>query len=163
MKTFRTIQKVIRAFFTALVMTLRGQSPPPRPTPASKYPALYAWIRQGAEMAERSLVVTNKSGVDQTARLAIRLTIEGRETSMEAILGGIRFHLVQEYYYLLQNETSHSLTAIYASNLNDQFRLARLSEALKPEDQPKYTEIINELVVLKKHLESIPPSNTNGN
>lgn len=163
MKTFRTIQKVIRAFFTALVMTLRGQSPPPRPTPASKYPALDAWIRQGIEIAEQAIRLSNSAGVDQTARRAIRLTIEGRETSMEAILGGIRFHLVQEYYYLLQNETSHSLTAIYASNLNDQFRLARLREALKLHNQPKYTEIINELVLLEKHLESIPPSNTNGN
>lgn len=157
------IQKIIRAFFTALVMTLRGQKLSPRPTPTSKYPALDAWIRQGGERAKRAIAVAHGAGVDQTARQAIRLTIEGRETTMEAILGGVRFHLVQEYHYLLQNETNHSLTAIYASNLNDQFRLARLREALSVENQPKYTEIINELVLLEKHLESIPASNTNGN
>lgn len=154
------IQKYIRAFFTALIMTLRGQTPP---TSASKYPELDAWIRQGGEIVEQALRITNVAGLNQEARLAIRLTIEGRETSMEAILGGVRFHLVQEYHYLLQNETNHSLTAIYANNLNDQFRLVRLNEALKAESQPKYTEIINELVLLEKHLESIPASNTIGN
>lgn len=154
------IQKYIRAFFAALVMTLRGQTPP---TPASKYPELASWIRQGGEITEQVMRITTIGGLNQEARQAIRLTIEGRKTTMEAILGGVRFHLVQEYYYLLQNETHHSLTAIYASNLNDQFLLARLRETLKAENQPKYTEIINELVLLEKHLESIPASNTTSN
>lgn len=158
--TMAKLLKYARAFFGALKMTLRGQTPP---TPAAKHPEMDTWIRDGLKVIADTLRVANQMGLDQTARSAIRLQIEGRETTMEAILGGVYFHLVQEYHYLLQNETNHNLTAIHASNLNDQFRVFRLREALSVMNQPKYTEIINELVLLQKHLESIPARNNSGN
>lgn len=141
------ILKVLRAFFLALRMTLRGEKPAP-----VKYAALQAWMAETERLTASVYKAADQAGLSQAARQQIKLRIEGRDIIMEAVLGGVKFHAAQEYKYLLSHETEHSLTAIYASNLNDQFRILKLREAV---EQPGVRAALD---ALARHLESIPPS-----
>lgn len=140
--------KYVRAFFIALRLTLRGQTPAPAP-----YTRLDAWITTCEQLVDDVYKAADRAGLDATQRKARKLRLEGRDITMEALLGGVRFHATQEYRYLLRHPTEHSLTAIYASNLNDQFRIARLREQLTEPD------LQAALDGLTRHLEAIPPSN----
>ena len=85
------------------------------------------------------------------------IKIEGRDTRISTILSAIHYHMTEEYPYLLVHEDAHSLTAIYASNMNDQFQIMRLRETLKNEEK-----LLRKVDKLARQLESIP-SNQEGN
>jgi len=129
--------KTIRAFFVALGMTLRGQTPPPR-----RHATLWSWIQQAERLIEAAYQAAQGGGLDESRRKSITVKVDGRARSMESILGTVRFHLREEYPYLLTHETEHSLTAIQASNLNDHYAVLRLSESA-------------EVAVLRAALESL--------
>jgi hypothetical protein len=137
--------KTIRAFFVALGMTLRGQTPPPR-----RHAALWAWIQQAERLIEAAYQAAQQGGLDDSRRKSITVKVDGRARSMESILGTVRFHLREEYPYLLKNETEHSLTAIQASNLNDHYAVLRLSESAEAGGMRAALES------LAAHLESLP-------
>jgi hypothetical protein len=141
--------RLARAFAIALRMTLRGQ----RPTP--KYPALEAWMAESSRLIDAAYAAAEADGLGKAGRKALSFRVEGRETQMEAVLGGARFHHAQEYRYLLRNETAQSLLAIQASNVNDVFRLKKLSAELAA-NREGHTGARNALEALIRHLESMP-------
>ncbi len=143
--------RYIRAFFIALKMTLRGEKIQPSP-----YAPLIAWMERGAVLLTAVYAAADKNGLDKTARQKMTLKLEGRDLSLQTALAGVEHHLRQEYPYLLKNLTEHSITGIYASNLNDQFRIMRLRDADFLANQPSLREAVSQL---SEHLNAIPPSN----
>lgn len=135
--------KAIRAFFVALMMTLRGQTSPQR------HGALWAWVQQAEQLVDAVYHAADKNGLDEERRKAITVKVDGRARSMESILGTVRFHLREEYPYVLKRETEHSLTAIQASNLNDHYAALRLSESAE------VGAVRAALESLSAHLESL--------
>jgi hypothetical protein len=72
---------------------------------------------------------------------------------MDVVLKSAEFHLNEEYLYILEHFTEHSLTAIYAFNLNDRYWMATLAAVeILPE------KVKQSLEALSEHLDAIPPS-----
>lgn len=138
--------RYIKAFWTAFNMTLRGEKP------IRPHEALWDWIEQGHYLAEAVLDEADHHGLDRAAREQLTIHIEGRTMSMQTILAAVIYHTGQEYPYLLDHPTPHSITAIYASNLNDQFYVTRLHESAL--DSPVQAR----LLALRDHLSAVPPS-----
>jgi hypothetical protein len=148
------VLRYIRAFFLALIMTLRGQ----KAAPSSRHPALSQWIVEAAALTESALAAAHDRGMDKTAREAVTMRIEGRTVSMETILSAVKYHTTQEYSYLLRNEVmQHSLTAIYATNMNDQYLVRRLHSHLQQTGDAPLSQSVAKLA---HHLESIPSTET---
>ena len=143
--------RFIRAFFIALKMTLRGESPPPRPLAS-----LHDWIERGQNLAAAALTSADESGLNAEQRKAINVIVDGRPHSLETILQAAHYHLTTEYPYMLEHLTRHSITAIYAINMNDQYALDRISNVSDLADHPAAAS----LSVLREHLNAIPPSNS---
>jgi hypothetical protein len=114
---------------------------------------LAAWIRT----AETLFVAANQAlnTLDDATRKGLRVQVDGRTLALETIIATVGYHLQQEYVYLLTRLDAHSLTVIYAANLNDRYALVRLleldglPEALRPS-----------LTALRAHLDNIPSSQT---
>jgi hypothetical protein len=145
------MMRYIRAFFQALAMTLRGETPPPRP-----YARLHAWIEEGETHVKAVYTAAKEAGYDAAKRKATNLKLDGRDTTMETILNVVAFHMREEYPHLLTNLTDHSITAIYAANMNDQYNIARLSTHDTLQNAP---DLQARIAALSAHLNDIPPSN----
>ncbi|MFZ4826882.1 MAG: hypothetical protein ACOYLB_05970 [Phototrophicaceae bacterium] len=143
--------RFFRIFFQALMMTLRGEKPLTRAQ--RDYPRLFEWLSVTTDKlrAIEDWFATHPPAQAQRAHLKVK--IEGREVTMETILASVRFHLAQEYPYLLKHLTEHTLTGIYAYNMNDAFQVFKLTQAdaLPTELQPLLQDLLN-------HLQAIPPS-----
>ncbi|MDX1992345.1 MAG: hypothetical protein SF029_08150 [bacterium] len=144
--------RYVRAFFTALGMTLRGERVPPSP-----FAPLMMWMDTTAKLTHAVYTAAEQDGLDKAARDKLRLKVDGRDMSMQTMLAGVEHHVRQEYPYMLKNLTEHSLTGIYASNMNDQYRLMRLRDADFLEDKAAAREAVARL---SEHLNAIPPSNS---
>lgn len=138
------IARYVRAFVLALKLTLRGQ------TIAPQHPQLEAWAREAARRVEAVCQAADADGLDEAARNAVLLHIDRRDISMETILATVKHHVTREYVKLLLDSTPHSALAIYASNLNDRYRVARLQDAVR---SPGVTLAIT---ALRDHLDAIP-------
>ncbi len=145
--------RYVRAFFKALVLTARGETID-APVVQSPYPKLDAWLDEARAQVEAVYRAAKDAAYDESARKAHTITIDGRATSAETIIAGVRYHLNEEYPYMLQNPTPHTLTGIYATNVNDQFAVSKLAE-----DERLPTEVEKSMRALVHHLGSIPPSN----
>jgi hypothetical protein len=143
--------RTIRIFFKALAMTLRGEKP--KTEAERRYPRLAAWLQVAESQIETVYQVAETAGYTMEKREAAVVRVDGRDVSVETILAGVRYHLKQEYPYMLKHLTEHSLTGIYATNLNDRYAIKQLSENIDlPERlQPAITK-------LSEHLENIPPT-----
>lgn len=143
--------RYIRAFFIALRMTLRGEKPQPPP-----YQALIDWLEATPALVKAVYAAADQHGMDKATRQAVQIKVDGREQPIQTLLAGVEYHARQEYPYLLQNPTSHSLVAIYASNMNDQYGVLRLK------DHPRIagTPLEQPVTRLATHLEGIPPSDS---
>ena len=145
------MKRFFRIFFQALRMTLRGEKPLTRAE--RDYPRLFEWLATLQEKlhALENGLTTHQLGEAQ--RKIIKVKLEGRTVDMETILSSIRFHVGQEYPYMLKHVTEHSLTGIYAYNMNDTFQVFKLiqANALPAEPQALLQDLLN-------HLQSIPPS-----
>jgi hypothetical protein len=139
--------RYIRTFFTALRMTMRGES-----VPISPYAPLVAWIQQADKLVKDVYPVLNQNGVGESERQKITVRIDSRNMSVKTILATIQHHTSTEYLYMLQNLSAHSVTAIYASNLNDRYFVARLKEV----SELKHPSIEAALSHLGNHLDAIP-------
>jgi hypothetical protein len=146
--------RVIRAFFLALWLTLRGKPIQPKPV-VSKYPSLEAWIAVGLQRVVTIERIADKADMPQDKRKAIKLRLEGRDIAMETILSAVHHNLTREYPLLLKSEIDHNLTTLYALNLNDQYRVAQLLNAPDIANTP----VQNAVYALSEHLKNIPPSN----
>ena len=136
------MMRYIRAFFTALRMTIRGEKV------ILPYKRLHDWLTEAEKHSAAALEAVEAA--DQ-----ITVKVDGREQDVQTILKAVHYHVAEEYPYLLDNLTEHSITAIYASNMNDQYALARLTEDATL-SQAATQQVIERL---NQHLHNIPPSN----
>ena len=138
------IARYLRAFFLALKLTLQGRQIAP------KHPELDVWAQEAARRVDAVYRAADAHGLNVAARKAFVLHIEHRDMSMETILASVKHHVTEEYIKLLLDSTPHSFVAIYASNLNDSFRVAQLHEAVQLSPVKAAVE------ELRQHLEAIP-------
>ncbi len=143
----------LRALVAAAWLTLRGKTVQPPPPP---YPRLQRWIATTVQLAEAVLHAADAAGLPAAARQQLTLRIEGRALKFETALQTVLHHARQEYPYLLRNLTEHSLTAIYASNLNDRYYIAQFRDSALLTD----AAVQAALGALGAHLDAIPPSTT---
>ena len=54
--------------------------------------------------------------------------IEGRDVSLADALSVVRYHTSREYPHLIRSGDPHTVMAIQATNLNDQFLIMRISK-----------------------------------
>jgi hypothetical protein len=138
------IARYLRAFVLALKLTLRGRQIAP------KHPELDPWAREAARRVDIVYRTANVNGLNEAARKALILHLDGRDISMETILASVWHHTTMEYVKLLLDSTPHTFVAIYASNLNDRYRVAQLRDAVQP------SAVKAALAGLSDHLDSIP-------
>lgn len=141
------LKRYLPAFITAIKMTLRGERP------QARYPALLDWAREAARQVEAIRAAADAGGISQSVRETLYVRLDGREVSVETVLAGLRHHFAQEYPYLLRHDIAHNLAAIVASNLNDQYRLARLAETEALQSGP----VLAAIGALRAHLDALPP------
>jgi hypothetical protein len=144
----KPIRRYIDAFFIALRMTLRGETPQPPP----RDPALAAWLRDGLPLLDAVYTAADGAGLRRAQREALTLRIDGREMKLETLLGTLRFHLAQEYPSLLRQPGQHNLLAIRAGCMNDRYWVSKLraEPALQQGGLPAALER------LATHLEALP-------
>lgn len=138
--------RYIRAFFIALRMTVRGEKPIP-----ARHAAMNTWMQETVRLIDVIQKAADVRGIPVETRKALKVRVDGRDVSVDAVLGGVRYHAAEEYPYLLMNETEHSLTAVQASNYNDVYRMMRLMEI---NELAVIREVIN---TLTEHLKQMPP------
>ena len=143
-----TVSRYVRAFVTALRMTLRGQQPP-----GLRHPELYAWIKQTAVRVAEVSTAVDQAGLDKQ-NLFMRL--DGRRLSLNKVLQIFHYHAAQEYPSLLATSAGRrfNIGAIHATNMNDRFWLSLLREETSLQN-PSVQAALNRL---NDHLEAIPTS-----
>jgi hypothetical protein len=131
--------RYVRAFFIALNRTLAGDIPPPSP--------LAGWIAEALRQLDALDQLAAQQGLDPQQ---LQVTVDRRPMPMATILAITRFHLMEEYPIMLRHQTRDSLNYIYATNLDDHFRLTRLEATV---ESPPLREAIKRL---SQHLEAVP-------
>ncbi len=152
----RGIGRVIRAFFQATAMTLRGEKLPPPLTPeqqiAARYPQAAVWL---AETITRVKAVEQAAaGIDLDA---LKVRVDRREMRARTILEAIRFRAVQEYPFMLLNPSDYRAMGFQAIHANDVYLLERLHEAdgLPEGVKTALTELRDHLNTLQTILQTI--------
>ncbi len=145
------MMRYVRAFFKTVQLTMQGRQIQPIEV---RYPKLTAWVDEGRQLSLRAFQVAEAHGWPQPKREALHLKLDGRDTSMEVILGAVRHNFTMEYPRLLDALIEHNLTTLYALNLNDQYRVTQLAQA---EELPQ--PVGAAIHALGEHLSNIPPSN----
>jgi hypothetical protein len=120
----RSPLRYIRAFFRALILTLRGQKPPTVEA-EERYASLLAWCKETMARLDSANAAIDQNSVE--TKLVV-MHIEGRDVSLEHALSVVRYHAAREYPHLIRSGDHQTLTAIHALNLNDRFLITRLSE-----------------------------------
>ncbi|MBI5668174.1 MAG: hypothetical protein HZC41_09220 [Chloroflexi bacterium] len=139
------------AFWHALRLTLRGQTPP-----ALQHPHLLEWVRQLAALMDAVYAAADEAQLDRARRQTLTLRLDGRVMTVETVLSTVRFHARDEYPSLLRSGLASNLLGIHASNINDRYWISRL-QAL-PEMQA--TPVAAALQRLADHLEALPTAKT---
>lgn len=145
------MMRVIRAFFQALWLTLQGRPYVP-PVPVQPYPPLEAWRVEGLQRVGNVFRAADTQGLTLAVRQAHTLTLEGRPISLETIVRAVEHNLLREYPLLMTTRLEHTLTVLYALNLNDHYRVQQLAGSLE-------AGVVRVAVqALADHLEAIPPA-----
>jgi len=145
------MMRYVRAFFKTVQLTIQGKQIQPVDV---EYPSLTQWIQEGRQLVNEAFKTAETSGWSEDKRRSLQLTLDRRDTSMEVILGAVRHNLTLEYPKLLESRMQYNLTALYALNMNDQYRVAALAQV---EDLPQ--SVLQSVQTLADHLANIPPSN----
>lgn len=114
----------LRAFFLALKMTLRGQSPRP-----AHFAPLENWMAAVDSQLTLVLAAAEAQGLDKNRRQALQLKLDGRMTSLEQSLQMLRHNLRNEYPRLIRLNDAYSMMVVQSLNMNDQYRISRFLEA----------------------------------
>jgi hypothetical protein len=138
------IGRYLRAFVIALRMTLRGETPPPKPDSP-----LREWMAQGLNRLDQIESLAAQYQIDSAQ---VMVHIDMRDMRMLTILRTVRFHLTDEYPMLLRPGAQSNLTGLYANNLDDHHRVSRLADASALAGTP----VQQAVMVLATHLEAIP-------
>lgn len=137
-------------------MTARGEAPPP---PA--YPELRAWIETGRVLVDAVIHSAEQEGFTHSKRQQTAFVADGRRITMETVLTSVRYHLAEEYPYLLRDLTEHSRLAIYSSNLNDEYRITKLTQHLTETQAETLRTTLQYLEELRNHINKIPQTQNN--
>lgn len=143
--------RYIRAFFKAAQLTFKGEAIQPA---ERRYPALHAWVQQGKQLIDSVFTTADASGLTETKRQAIMLTIDHRPISMDVIISAVKHNLELEYPMLMDAHIEGNITTLYALNMNDQYRIGKLTEL----EGIRNTSLLPVLETLHQHLSDIPPS-----
>lgn len=137
------IRRYARAFLIALRMTLRGETLPAPDAP------LRDWIAQGLMRVEQVETLAARQQIDMAQ---VVLHLDMRDLRMSTIVGTVHHHLTQDYPLLLRTPSAQSLNLLYASNLDDHYRVSRLESAPELAGTP----VQNAVAALAAHLEAVP-------
>lgn len=148
------LSRYARAFVTAVRLTLNGKTIEPA---ESRYPKLAQWVATGLERVDAVYRIADEQGYDSQKRQTITLTLDRRPMNMDVILGAVRHNLTMEYPRLMERVIDGNITAIYALNMNDQYRVGQLAEY---DDLPP--PLREAIIALRDHLQDPPPSNDLG-
>lgn len=150
------IVKYGQAFFIALGYTLRGEKPAALAAKEERQAAavpLLTWCMAGVRLADEAVAAADRAGLDEAARKAFVLRLEGRDLSLATAIATVRFHVSQEFPNLLRSDESYARLAIQATTVNDQFMITRFAESDNCPDGLKTA-----LQVVLRHLEAPPLS-----
>lgn len=148
----RRIKRYIYAFFTALKLTLRGEAIQPA---EQRYPQLTRWVQEGEARAKAALSAADAAGLSKEQRQTITLHLDMRDISMDVILESVRHNMTMEYPLLLDTHYDHTITTLYALNMNDQYRVGQLMQA---DAIAEYDSVQRAVGWLHEHLLAIPSS-----
>lgn len=146
------LKRYMQALAAAVRMTLRGEKPVPSPQSQ-----LSDWMKRSISLTDAAFAAAGAAGLDHESRRKHTFTAEGRRTNMETILSSVRFHASEEFPHLLSNYSQTSITAIYATNVNDRFLISKLFDTL---EAGALREAIGKIL---SHLEAIPPIQKSAN
>jgi hypothetical protein len=140
---------MLKTLWQALIMTIKGERP------IRRYGKLTDWIEGAGYLSDAILQEAKKQQIDLSLH---RVKVDGRTQSLDTIIKAVNYHTRTEFDYLLKNPTEHTITAIYATNLNDSYAVQRILEIDNISEQlgADLYQIIKDLA---RHLEAIPPSN----
>ena len=141
------MMRVVRAFFGALALTLRGQSPTP-----SHYAPLENWIDGASRRLAEVIARSDALGIDAGGRAAIALKLDGRETSLDQTLRMLRHSLVNEYPRLMRLDDAFSMMVVQSINMNDQYRVSQFAAS----ELIQAPELRRSLAALDAHLQRLP-------
>jgi len=148
-----TVTRVVRAFFKALMMTLRGESvaPPLMDVARSRFPALASWCDATIVRVDAVMAAADAAGWTDARRAAYVLRIEGRDVSLKMMLDTVRFHCAQEIPHLLASDSRYGRIGAQALAINDHYWADRFSAA---DDLPE--ALTAALAALAEHLAALP-------
>ena len=145
----QTPLRYVRAFFRALILTLRGQKPPSLEA-EEQHADLLVWCRETVAHVDATNAAIAGNG---TNAQSVTMHIEGRDVTLKHTLDVLRYHTAREYPHLIRSRERHAMLAIQALNLNDRFLVLRLSEY---EGLP--ASVKTAIDSLAGHLNEIPQS-----
>ncbi len=139
---------MLKTLWQAITMTLRGERP------IRRYGKLSDWIEASEDVSGSFIRLAEQQNVDLTH---FQAKVDGRTQSLQTIIQAVNYHAKTEFPYLLKHLTEHSVTAVYATNMNDAYAVKRILEADKLAEQlgAELTRLLRDISAL---LEAIPPS-----
>lgn len=127
-----TVGRVVRAFFKALAMTLRGETAGPPSiveTARARYPALIGWCEGSLVHLEAVIAAAEAAGWTDDRRAAFSLRLEGRDVSLKTMLAAVRYHCAEEIPHLLASDSRYGRVGAHALVINDQYWARQFSAA----------------------------------
>lgn len=143
--------RYLKAFWQALVLTLKGQTLQPQRQSPPEYQAYLAWIEEGQRHLQNLHNTLEAHQWDQARRSAYTLRIDSRPMSLELLLQNLAFHFQTDYLRTLEINQELSLAVIRANNLNDHYHLLKFQESPDLQWEP----LQSKLDLLMNHLESL--------
>lgn len=139
---------ILKTFWQALMMTLRGEQP------VRRHGKLSDWIATTAQISDQFI---QQAEIEKLELSTFSAKVDGRTQTLKTIIYAVNYHAKTEFTYLLKHLTEHSITAIYATNMNDAYAVKRIleDEGLKAGMGAGQYQLLQ---TLSKHLDAIPPS-----
>jgi hypothetical protein len=127
--------------------------------PEERYPELHAWVETGVVLIDETLAIADQHGFDAPTRQKTTIMLEKRATAVEVLFANVRHNLTLEYPKLMHARVDHNLTTLYAMNLNDQFFIAQITQAMQAGDIQVNEPVLNATLKLENYLQNIPSTN----
>ncbi|MGQ9909167.1 MAG: hypothetical protein ACUVS2_10070 [Candidatus Flexifilum sp.] len=125
------IGRVIRVFFQALALTLRGQSveAPILSAARARFPALTGWCEETVVRVDSAIAAAEAAGWTDERRAAFTLHLEGRDVSLKVMLATVRYHGAHEIPHLLASASRYTRVGVRALAINDHYWAQQFSAA----------------------------------
>jgi hypothetical protein len=139
---------MLKTLWQAIIMTLRGERP------IRRHGKLADWIEASGYLSDSFIRLAEQTQIDLTR---FQAKVDGRTQSLKTIVHAVNYHAKTEYPYLLNHLTEHSVTAVYATNMNDTYAVKRIleDETLAEQLGKDLHRMLQDLSAL---LDGIPPS-----